>query len=112
MGIIVSIIDMTTQIYKTHGVRHNVPYTTDTRTRSTETSILLNNIQSNSEKKLIFPHPKLLIPSMEFTKPVSVNETDFLTLCVMDLLVSDVYPVLKGYAKANIIFYLKHRAVG
>ncbi|KAL2330707.1 hypothetical protein Fmac_018288 [Flemingia macrophylla] len=95
------------QIIRTHGVRHNVPYTTDSRTRSTETSILLNRIQSNSSKKSIFPHPKLLIPCLEYREPVSVQETSLLSLSVMELLVRYVYPVLLGYAKANIIFYLK-----
>ena len=56
---------------------------------------------------MIFPHPSLLIPFLEFTEPVSVHETDLLSLSVMDLLVQDVYPVIGGYAKANIIFYLK-----
>lgn len=96
------------QIIRTHGARHNVPYTTDSSARSTETSILLNRIQSNSSKKLIFPHPKLLIPCLEYKEPVSVHETDLLSLSLMDLLVRDVFPVLSGgYAKANIIFYFQ-----
>lgn len=99
-------------LFKTHGVRHNVPYTTYSRTRSTSTSILLNRIQSNSSKKFIFPHPKLLIPSLEYREPVSVQDTALLSHSVMSLLVSYVYPVLLGYAKANIIFYFKNREVG
>lgn len=109
MGKIVYIIKM---LFKTHGVRHNVPYTTYSRTRSTSTCILLNRIQSNSSKTLIFPHPKLLIPSLEYREPVSVQDTALLSHSVMSLLVSYVYPVLLGYAKANIIFYFKNREVG
>lgn len=86
---------------------HNVSYTTDSSTRATETSILLNRIQSISSQKLILPHPRLLIPCMEYREPVSVIESDLLSLSVMILLVRYVYPVLLGYAKANIIFYMK-----
>lgn len=113
---------MKKQILKTLGVGHNVPYTntresltrggglnvpytTESRTRST--SILLNRIQSNSSNTLIFPHPKLVIPSLDYREPVSVQETALLSQSVMSLLVSYVFPVLLGYAKANIIFYLK-----
>lgn len=98
------------QIIKTQeGVRHNVPYTTDSSTRSTdETSILLNWILLNSSMNYIFPHPKLLIPCLVYSGgPVLVQETSILSLSVMVLFVRYVYPVLLGYAKANIIFYLK-----
>ncbi|XP_048489772.2 DNA polymerase-like [Beta vulgaris subsp. vulgaris] len=50
---------------------------------------------------------RLLIPCLEYRDPISLYEVDILGLGVMDLLVRYVYPVLSGYAKANIIFYLK-----
>lgn len=85
---------------------HNVKYTTDCR--KNETSVLLNRYESVViSKNLLIPHPRLLIPSLEYREAMSLYELEILVVSVMDLLVRYVYPVLSGYAKANIIFYLK-----
>lgn len=85
---------------------HNVKYTTDCR--KNETSVLLNRYESVViSKNLLIPHPRLLIPSLEYREAMSLYEQELLVVSVMDLLVRYVYPVLSGYAKANIIFYLK-----
>ena len=86
-------------------IRHNQKYTTDCK--QSETSVFLNRYQSViRSQKVLFPHPRLLIPYLEYREAMSLYEVEILAVSVMDLLVRYVYPVLSGYAKANIIFYL------
>lgn len=51
------------------------------------------------------PHPALIIASHHFDEPYPlVNETDLLSLAIMDLLIQFAYPFLSGYAKFTISY--------
>jgi len=90
---------------------HFVQYTTDFR--ENEISVLLNQYQLKvKSKNLVIPHTRLLIACLEYREPMSLYAIQILGLGVMDLLVRYVYPVLSGYAKANIIFYMKRGEEG
>ena len=78
-------------------------------TYSLTTEMLLNNVYSRVERtKHLNPHPGLIIATHFFKEPYPlVNETNLLSLAIMDLLILFGYPypyAVDSYCKFTIIY--------
>lgn len=78
--------------------------------RQNETSLLLNKLYTAVEKESTYhvPHPGKIIASHKFNEPYPIiNETDLLSIAVMDLLTQYAYPSISLYSKFTIQFSMK-----
>lgn len=75
-----------------------------------ETSLFLKKFYSKVEKESTYhvPHPGKIIAEQNFREPYPlVNETDLLSITVMDLLNQYAYPFISGYSKLTIQLTMK-----
>lgn len=71
---------------------------------------LLNKFYNTVEKESTYhvPHPGKIIASHKFNEPYPIiNETDLLSIAVMDLLTQYAYPSISGYSKFTIQLSMK-----